>query len=179
MPEVEIRPVVAVDIPELAKIEHDNQSEYVWQMERTFGDNQITIGFREIRLPRAIHIEYPHTPDWQGSKIGGQSTFLTAVLAGSPVGYISLDDTLVPNTAWVQDLAIGAHYRHQGIGIALLLAGQEWAIRRGLKRMVMEMHSKNYPAIRLALKLGFEFCGYNDQYYANQDIALFFSRLLR
>jgi RimJ/RimL family protein N-acetyltransferase len=43
----------------------------------------------------------------------------------------------------------------------------------------MEMHSKNMAAVRLAMKMGFEFCGYNDQYYANQDIALFFSALLR
>jgi RimJ/RimL family protein N-acetyltransferase len=41
------------------------------------------------------------------------------------------------------------------------------------------MSSKNNSAIRLAQKLGFEFCGYNDQYYENKDIALFFGRLIR
>jgi RimJ/RimL family protein N-acetyltransferase len=41
------------------------------------------------------------------------------------------------------------------------------------------MQSKNHPAIQLAHKLGFEFCGYNDHYFSNQDIALFFSRPLR
>jgi RimJ/RimL family protein N-acetyltransferase len=45
--------------------------------------------------------------------------------------------------------------------------------------MLLEMSSKNSPAIRLAQKLGYEFCGYNDAYYELQDIALFFGRLIR
>ena len=179
MPEVEIRPVLATDIPELMKIELHNQSEYVWQMDRSISEKQITVGFREIRLPRAIRVDYPHVPDWNGGKIGGQNGMLIAAVENLPVGYINLDDTQVPKTAWVKDLAIDTHFRRQGIGTALVLAGQDWAVRRGLRRMLFEMHSKNYPAIRFALKAGFEFCGYNDQFYANQDIALFFSRLLR
>jgi hypothetical protein len=38
------------------------------------------------------------------------------------------------------------------------------------------MQSKNYPAMMLAQKHGYEFCGYNDRYYPNQDIALVFGR---
>jgi hypothetical protein len=41
------------------------------------------------------------------------------------------------------------------------------------------MQPKNYPAICLAQKLGFDLCGYNDRYFANQDIALFFAKNLR
>jgi hypothetical protein len=38
------------------------------------------------------------------------------------------------------------------------------------------MQSKNHPAMMLAQKYGYEFCGYNDRYYSNQDIALVFMR---
>jgi hypothetical protein len=31
----------------------------------------------------------------------------------------------------------------------------------------------------MAQKLGFEFCGYNDRYFANRDIGLFFAKSLR
>jgi RimJ/RimL family protein N-acetyltransferase len=41
------------------------------------------------------------------------------------------------------------------------------------------VQSKNVPAIRLAQKSGFEFCGYNDQYYLNKDVALFFAKVLK
>jgi hypothetical protein len=40
----------------------------------------------------------------------------------------------------------------------------------------MEMTTKNNPAICMARKLGYEFCGYNDHYYETQDIALYFGR---
>jgi RimJ/RimL family protein N-acetyltransferase len=43
---------------------------------------------------------------------------------------------------------------------------------------MIELQSKNHAAIRLVQKLGYEFCGYNDQYYATRDVALFFGRLL-
>ncbi len=62
---------------------------------------------------------------------------------------------------------------------ALVLAAQDWASQRNLLRMIIEMQSKNFPGIHLAMKMGYEFCGYNDQYYASRDIALFFARFLR
>jgi RimJ/RimL family protein N-acetyltransferase len=45
--------------------------------------------------------------------------------------------------------------------------------------MILEMQSKNHPYIRLAQKFGYEFCGYNDQYYPTQDVALFFGKALK
>jgi hypothetical protein len=45
--------------------------------------------------------------------------------------------------------------------------------------MILEMQSKNYPAIQLAQKLGFDFCGYNDNYFDNQDIAILFSKPIK
>jgi ribosomal protein S18 acetylase RimI-like enzyme len=52
-------------------------------------------------------------------------------------------------------------------------------MQKNNRRIILEMQPKNYPAIKLTQKLGFELCGYNDHYYANQDIALFFSKWLR
>jgi RimJ/RimL family protein N-acetyltransferase len=41
------------------------------------------------------------------------------------------------------------------------------------------MQSKNQAYIRLAQKFGYDFCGYNDQYYPTQDVALFFGRAVK
>jgi RimJ/RimL family protein N-acetyltransferase len=59
------------------------------------------------------------------------------------------------------------------------MAGQTWAVERKARQLVMEVISKNEAGIRLAQKFGFEFCGYNDQYYPTQDVALFFGRALK
>jgi RimJ/RimL family protein N-acetyltransferase len=179
MPEIEIRPAVTPDLNTLVEIDHSCQTEYVWQMDRIFEVGQLAVSFREIRLPHAIKVEYPHSTDQILENWKNATAILLASLAGEPVGYISLKDRLDSRSVWVLDLAVSEHHRRQGIATALLLSAEDWATRRRLRRIVLEMQSKNAAATRLALKLGFEFCGYNDQFYANQDIALFFSCLLR
>src|SRR5215216_3044798 len=81
--------------------------------------------------------------------------------------------------AWVTDLVAAPERRRQGAASALLKALEAWALGRGVRRLILEMQSKNQPCIRLAQKFGYEFCGYNDQYYPTQDVALFFGRALQ
>ncbi|MRS05877.1 GNAT family N-acetyltransferase [bacterium] len=179
MPEIEIRPALTTDLATLAEIDHSCKTDYVWQMDRSFEVGQMAISFREIRLPRSVRIEYPHTREQIVESWKKAAVILMAVLGGKPVGYLSINDISAPRTAWITNLAVEEHHRRQGIASALLLSTQDWARARSFRRILMEMPSKNYSAVHLAIKLGFEFCGYNDQYYANQDIALFFSRAMR
>jgi ribosomal protein S18 acetylase RimI-like enzyme len=58
----------------------------------------------------------------------------------------------------------------------LLEAANQWALAHSLARVMLEVQTKNHPAIAFAQKNGFQFCGYNERYYPNGDIALFFSR---
>jgi ribosomal protein S18 acetylase RimI-like enzyme len=95
------------------------------------------------------------------------------------VGYIGLSDQFAPKTVSITDCVIREDLRRKGIGTALVMASQEWGAEHGFCKAILEMQSKNHPAIQMARKLGYEFCGYNDHYYVNQDIALFFSRALR
>jgi len=74
---------------------------------------------------------------------------------------------------------VTSRLRRRGIAATLVVAAQSWALERGNRQMIMEMSSKNWAAIRLAQKLGYEYCGYNDHYYLTQDIALFFGRALK
>jgi ribosomal protein S18 acetylase RimI-like enzyme len=70
-------------------------------------------------------------------------------------------------------------HRRKGVGSTLLAAAQDWAANRSHRRMILEMQSKNLPAVRLAQKFGYEFSGYNDHYYINQDVALFFAKAIK
>jgi ribosomal protein S18 acetylase RimI-like enzyme len=179
MPQIEVRPCLLTDLNALAAIDHDFQSNYVWQMDMTHDDAQTTIYFREMRLPRPVKVNYPR--DVQGilADWDKRGTLLVSVLEGQPVGYIRTTGGLSPTTAWVTDLAVDARVRRKGIASALVLAAQDWAGQQKATRLVLEMQSKNIAAIRMAQKLGYEFCGYNDHYYMNQDIALFFGQFMR
>ena len=179
MPEINIRPVEASDVPTLMAFDHNYSSDYVWQMELQPEEGKIGVNFREIRLPRSVRVEYPRPAarlehDWMQ-----RSGLLVALLEDAPVGYISLTLDMAPVTTWATDLAVIRRLRRQGIGSSLLLAAQEWGEAHDCRRIVMEMQPRNYPAIQMAQKLGFDFCGYNDRFYANHDIALFFAKSLR
>lgn len=179
MPEIEIRPAIASDIPALIALEHGYSSDHAWQMEFRRQGDQVSITFRQIRLPRSVQVQYPHSPaaladDWQK-----RDGLLVAVREGEPLGYISLSLQSGQYIARVTDMAVGRRFRRQKIGSALVLAAQDWALQMGSRRLVLEMQPKNYPAIQMARKLGFELCGYQDHYFANQDIALFFSKWLK
>jgi ribosomal protein S18 acetylase RimI-like enzyme len=180
MPEVEIRPAISDDLDVLKAILPLYQSSRVWQLDRLGNDGDMQAVFREVRLPRESRVDYPRTPAqvFAGFEAGFDS-YLTAVMGSIPVGYIHLSDQVAPRTAWVKDWVVRGDLRMRGIGAALLLAALDWSAETGFRRMVVEMQSKNYPAITLVRKLGFEFSGFSDQFYSNQDIALFFGRALR
>ncbi|MCB0182273.1 MAG: GNAT family N-acetyltransferase, partial [Anaerolineae bacterium] len=73
-------------------------------------------------------------------------------------------------------LVIDKDFRRQGYGSVLLEAGKKWALDQKLNRIMFEAQTKNHPLISFAQKHGFKFCGYNERYYANGDIALFFAK---
>lgn len=179
MPQVAIRPAVSSDLSALSHILLSYYTVRVWQMDRNDEEEQIQVRFREVRLPREVLVEYPRSIEdifqegWLEKGI-----FLTASFANMPVGFARLALEVASGNLWVKDLAVRHDVRRQGIGTALLIAVQDYALERGYLRILLEMQSKNYPAIQLARKLGYEFSGYSDAYYANQDIALFFAQSL-
>lgn len=179
MPEIDIRPAIASDIPLLMALDHDYTSDFVWQMDIQVEEGQVGVGFRQIRLPRSVRVEYPRSPHLMVEDWKDRACLLVARLENEVIGYISAMQNIAPATTWVTDLVIMRRVRRQGIGSALVLAAQDWAMQRNTFRMVLEMQPKNYPAICMAQKLGFDFCGYNDRYYVNHDIALFFGKSLR
>ena len=178
MPEIEVRPAIATDLPYLVKIDHHYKTDFVWQMDLHVDSSQIDVRFRRTRLPRAVRHEYPRNPKALIDEWTHRSGMLVAVSDGIPVGYICLMVNVVPETALTTDIAVRRPMRRRGIGSAMVLAAQDWASHHGCRQMWLEMQSKNYPAICLAQKLGYEFCGYSDRYYPNQDIALFFTKSL-
>ena len=116
MPEIEIRPAVPQDIPLLVEIEHHTQSNYVWQMDRVVNEGEINIHFREIRLPRAVRIEYPRKPASLLTQWTQRTQVLVAAIEGMPVGCIGLSDQQAPSTAWVN--AAKGHCLGSGAGFA-------------------------------------------------------------
>lgn len=177
MPEIEIRPVNESDIAALVNIDHSYTSGYVWQMDPHLESGQSGAVFRQVRLPRKTRVDYPRPVHALARHWKDYSGVLVAVLSGEPVGYASLVENIFPLSTSALDLAVVPRLRQKGIGSALLLASLEWTKDQTKSyRLILEMQPKNFPAINLAKKLGFEFCGYIDNYFTNRDIAIFFTK---
>jgi len=179
MPSFEIRPAIANDLPRLMALDHSCLSDYVWQLEVRHETNQVVVNFREVRLPRSVTVAYPRDPFSLANEWTKRDVVLVGLEATVPIGYICVTEEHVSAVAWVTDIVVAQEKRRQGLGSALLSAAQNWAAERGVRRLVVEMQSKNQPCIRLLQKFGYEFCGYNDQYYPTQDVALFFGRAIK
>ncbi len=179
MAEVMIRTVVSADFSILSNFKHSIETKIVWQMDQQSEDGDITINFRELTLPRLMKVSYPRSSQSLFDRWKDLSIILVGCVDAVPVGYISSSSIQTTSNVWIKDVVVHERWRRQGVATSLVKAIAAWGEERGLKRMTLEMSSKNYPGVCMAKKLGFEFCGYNDYYYENNDIAIFFARLIR
>src|SRR5512143_1527639 len=105
MPAIQIRPVVATDVPHLMGIDHTAPSEYVWQLELRRDAGQTVATFRDVRLPRPIALTYPHDPFSLGDEWTRMAIMFVALSGTDPVGYAGLIERPA-SAAWVTDLVV-------------------------------------------------------------------------
>jgi len=179
MAQVQIRPAASADLPHLAALDHGYSTDYVWQMDARDENGQIGIAFRPVRLPRSMRVPFPRDSQRLIEEWNRRVCFLVAEDDGHFKGYLNLTLAAAPETGWVADFAVDRRFRRSGVGSVLLAAALHWARQNNLRRLILETQSKNYPAICFAQKHGLAFCGYNDRYYPNQDVALFFGMVLK
>ncbi len=176
--EIEIRPLTKEDIPFLLNIDHSYHTDFAWQMEVSLDERDIQIRFKEVRLPRSMRVDYPRKIEDMGSLIESRDFTYVAHKEDEVIGYACVNTGSSSQLGMITDLAVLRRYRKQGVGSALVVAVQTLLSQKGFNQVQLEMQSKNHPAISLATKLGFDFCGYSDRYFENKDIALFFGRRL-
>ena len=161
-----------------ADLDHSFQTEFVWQMDVREEAEGIGVRFRTVRLPRSMEVAYPRDSRQLRQSWATRDCFLVACVDELILGYVNMRVNPAGTTGLVHDLVVHAPLRHRRIGSALLDQATRWARLKKLGQLSIEMQTKNFPAISFVQKHGFGFCGYNDHYYPNQDIALFFSKNL-
>lgn len=179
MPEIEIRSATSEDLESLTAFEHGYYSEYVWQMSTDLEAERAQTEFKRVRLPRRVFVPYPRKRTDIFKDYNQVEALLIAVLDEGSVGYIKVKAENNARIARVTDIVVSAPMRQQGIASGLILAVMDLAAQRHFHTLIIEMQSKNDPAIKMANKLGFNFCGYRDHYFPNHELAMFFSRFAR
>lgn len=167
------------DLKACLQLNHSISSEYAWRMEEQENEGVITVTFQPIRLPRKVELPYPR----QGEDLlnGWRNCDLFLVASNGPqiCGYVAARALPGHGLAWVQDLVVGAGFRRAGIGSQLLRETIAWAQEQKLKRLVVEVQTRNYPGVCFCRAMGLSFSGYHDCHWRSQDIALLFGMTLR
>jgi len=174
-----VRLAELADINLCCDLDGSYTTDYVWQMQAHENERTIEVRFDTVRLPRPMKVAYPRyadelLPNWRR----GECFLVAAEPADQPIAFLDMTAQSGPGVGWIRNLVVHRDVRRQGVATALLRAARYWALDNRLSKMMMETQTKNYPAIRFAQKHGFAFCGYNDRYYSNGDLAVFFSLTL-
>ncbi len=164
------------DLTACLMLDGSYETDHVWQVVQQQEGEDMVARFRVVQLPRTTRVRYP---SWNEALLAHQERgdlILVAAQATEVLGYIDQETQPDQDIAWIHHLVVAAPYRRQGIGTALLQRGIQHARQEGLAQMMVIVQSKNYPAITFFQHHGFTFCGYNERFYRNQDIGLYFGR---
>lgn len=176
-----IRDALDTDIDACLALDASYETELVWQMVSQPHSNGWQISFRTEKLPREIALSYPQESEQLSRALPTHAhAFLVAEnkQTHTIMGYLLMQDEPVNGIVTVSDLLISREYRRNGIGTRLLSVARRWATEQQAHRLQVVVQTKNYPAIQFCQRRGFSFCGYNDHYFSDHEIAVFFGQTL-
>lgn len=167
------------DLAACLELNADYETDHVWQVTQSEEEGQVVTRFRVTSLPRPMLVRYP---SWSEALLFHQERgdlILVAAEGAQVRAYLDQETQPDQGIAWIHHLVVAPGYRRRGLASALLARGIQQARQEGMAQLMTAVQSKNHPGISFLQRHGFQFCGYNEYFYRNHDIALYFARSLR
>ena len=98
------------------------------------------------------------------------SEFYLAELNGEEAAIMVIQKMEWNNTLLIHDLYVGERFKRTGIGKELLELAKKRAAELGVRSIVLETQTSNFPAIQFYINSGFEVMGLNTISYSNEDV---------
>ena len=176
-----IRDGIRGDIPNCLELDHSYETDTVWQMKISNEDGW-RVDFRPERLPRVVDSTFEVNEARIRAELVPEHCFLVATTREADpeiIAYLTMRSDRINHIGLVQDVVVSRAYRRHQIATRLTRVAARWAKEHEFTTLMIETQTKNYPGIRFCESAGFAFCGFNDRYLPNRDIAVFFSQSLR
>lgn len=174
-----VRDALEADIEKCRLLDHTYHTDYVWQV--TFlpltPGYQLTL--RPERLPRGVTLT--HTVSLERLKDAAASHQLLLATERDTeqlLAYAVVRHDPYNAIVTVCDLVVDHFARRRGLGSRFFAILRRWATAHDARFLACEVQHKNYPAVQFCLRQGLEFSGINDKYFADHEIALFFTQLI-
>lgn len=151
------------------------QTDSVWQMHLQEDEQAIRVVFNQVRLPRTMTVAYPFSDEAVSERFDLSSNLLVVSYEGTILGCIDGEVDVTGRIFQISHLIVHSQARRRGVGRYLMSSVIQLATHHQCERISIAIQTKNHPAISFVQKIGFEYCGYNDQYFQNGDIAILFA----
>jgi GNAT superfamily N-acetyltransferase len=178
-----VRDGLEADITACLALEHTVETDTVWQIQAHHEEyrNEWEITLRMERLPRTIELHNPPDETRLRAAFQPDHCFIVAVNRDTQtvIGYLTMLHDRIRNIGQIEDILVTRPMRRRDVGKRLINAARQWAKEHDITRLTLHTHTKNVPAINFCQRIGFQFCGFNDRFLPNQDIAVFFSQSIR
>jgi len=137
------------------------------------------VSIREEDLPARLYKTYELKETEES--VSDSDTTVLAEIEGEIAGFACLKYHDWNKRAEVKGIYVRPAFKGRGIGASLITYSVEYAKTRGARGLWLETQNINYPAIRLYMKTGFQFCGFDTSLYDPSavmpgEIALYFFR---
>lgn len=163
---------------DMLELDHSFKSQYAYRMRADMENKNASFRFEPVKLPREAHLSYMRDKNSLLKTWDDASLIYVGVLDDVLVSYVAIDAKTLPMTARVTNLVVMPEVRQNGIGRTMLAAVEDWTARQGLLRILLEIPMRNYPMVELSRRCGYEICGFMEQYFPNDDPALFYQKRL-
>lgn len=123
--------------------------------------------YTEEIFPEPYEKTYPADEnDWRAYISGEDKAAFLAYMDGKCAGQIVLRRDW-NRYAFIEDIAVAASARRQGVGTALMERAKEWAAQGGMQGLALETQDNNLAACRFYAKCGFAVGAVNTMLYRN------------
>ena len=179
MAEIEIGAATLDEMTQITQIDLSFESDYVWKTQMLEGLDSFESSFQRIRLPKTIRVSYQAYSAANMENLIRQRQILSVRYEENVIGYVRLEQDETVNRLVIKTGGVMPEYRNKGVGTVLLDQICDIARHNRIRSLVCMVQAKNDPTIRFLLARGFVFCGYQEFFFRNMEIGLFFSKNIR
>lgn len=174
---ITIRPLTPADVPRLDQIDANFESDRFLAVEKAIDGLGVTWRLIERPLDLCfISTDYTFQPGERAALIerlrAADGLYLIAEDGARLAAFIDVEAERWRGAANVWHVFVDRTRRRQGLGQALMQRVIDWARQAGLRGIVCETQTNNWPACNFYRQLGFQLCGVDDHFYSNEDVAL-------
>ena len=173
-----IRPLTSADVPRLAEIDAEFESDRFLHVEKTTQGLEVSWRLVERPLAPPFHSSDYSLDRQQRQEVGarlreGDGLYLAVEDSSTDklVALLDLEHERWRDTATIWNIVVDRAYRRHGLGRELMNRAITWACEQSLRAIVLETQTNNMAACRFYQAMGFKLCGLDDHFYSNDDIG--------